>query len=276
LTGIPFEVLISKIPEENQQPDYKSLCYLIKDLPIVYAYSANLLLDQSQGKKYGSGTAIFLPDYSSYGKSKNRFLFKGNLANETAFKSRVNGYRVLHIASHTLLDEKNPSLSCMVMTSPSDSVDDGYLYSYEISQLNLNAQLVVLSGCNTGFGVLRKSEGLISIARSFFYTGVRTVMYTLWPVADDAGAAIISSFYKGLKHHNRPDDALRESKLKFLENADPVKAHPFFWAGYVIVGKTNHVHLSRYGLWPEIILISLIVAMISFFLYRKFANPAAS
>jgi CHAT domain-containing protein len=291
LTQIPFEVLISKKPEDNQPTDYKSLNYLIKEFPIVYAYSANLLLDQNQGKKYGSGTAIFLPDYSTHNRNNNQFrfpvlkgadseasaikklshgrLYKGRLADEATFKARASSYRVLHIASHTLLDEKNPSLSCLVMTVPADSVEDGNLYAYELSQMDLNAQLVVLSGCNTGFGVLRKSEGLISIARSLFYTGVRTVMYTLWPVADEAGATLIINFYKGIKHRQRLDDALRASKLNFLKNADPVKAHPYYWAGYVIVGKTNKVPLREFPAWSKIVLAILLTLTLSTFVYRK-------
>ena len=292
LTQIPFEVLISKKPADNQQPDYKSLNYLIKEFSIVYAYSANLLLDQNLGEKYGSGTAIFLPDYTLYKGNKKQplfpvlkgaaseaaaikklshgRLFKDRQANETNFKARANGYRVLHIASHTLLDDKNPSLSCIVMTATADSAEDGYLYSYELNQMDLNAQLVVLSGCNTGFGILRKSEGLISIARSFFYTGVRTIAYTLWPVADGAGATLISDFYKEVKHHQRLDDALKTSKLKFLEQADPVKAHPFYWAGYVIVGKTDPVPLRKSCLWPGIMLAVLLITLLSVFHYRKF------
>jgi CHAT domain-containing protein len=292
LTQIPFEVLISKKPEDNQPTDYKSLSYLIKEFPVVYAYSANLLLDQNQGKKYGSGTAIFLPDYSTYNGNIKQFrfpvlkgadseasaikklshgrLYKGGLADEATFKARASSYRVLHIASHTLLDEKNPSLSSMVMTAPADSGEDGNLYAYELSQMDLNAQLVVLSGCNTGFGLLRKSEGLISIARSFFYTGVRTVMYTLWPVADEAGATLIVNFYKELKHRQRLDDALRVSKLNFLKNADPVKAHPFYWAGYVIVGKTDKVQLTEFPAWSKIVLAILLTLTLSTFVYRKF------
>jgi CHAT domain-containing protein len=95
-----------------------------------------------------------------------------------------------------MLDEKNPGLSCLVMTTPSDSNEDGNLYSYELMQMKLDAQLVVLSGCNTGYGLLRNCEGLVSLARSFFYTGVRTVALTLWPVADQAGSRLVRTSMK--------------------------------------------------------------------------------
>ncbi len=155
------------------------------------------------------------------------------------------------------------------MTAPDDSAEDGFLHASEISLMNLKAQLVVLSGCNTGFGLLLKSEGLISIARSFFYTGVRSMAYTLWPVADKAGSDLTIRFYKEIRRHKTLDCALRDAKLKFLEDADPLKSHPFYWAGYVIVGKTNSVPLTRFPLWPKIMLASVLAAILAWFIYRK-------
>jgi len=291
LTQLPFEVLINRKPASNSPPDYKTLSYLIREFPIAYAYSANLLIDLNQGRKFGSGAAIFLPDYNSYNGEKDGVrlsllegaaaeasvvkkltwgkLYKGNMADESTFKARASRYRILHIASHSILDAKDPGLSCLVMTAPSDSNEDGNLYSYELSQMELDAQLVVLSGCNTGYGLLRNSEGLISIARSFFYTGVRSVVYTLWPIADQAGSYLISNFYQGLRHRQTLDIAMRKAKLSYLEMTDPVKAHPFYWAGYAIVGKTDPVPLARPYLWVEILSSLVILILLSFLLYRK-------
>jgi CHAT domain-containing protein len=267
LTQIPFEVLISKMPDQDKQTDYKSLSYLIKEFCISYAYSANLMKNQHSDGRVHRKTAIFLPDYKTYKgtghdtlfpelagagreaetikKISHGRLFSGSLADEHTFKERAGNYGVLHIASHTQLDDKNPALSSLIMSAPTDTNDDGRLYAYELMQLNLNAQLVVLSGCNTGFGILRKNEGLISIARSFLYTGVRTITFTLWQVADDAGAELIAGFYKHLEKGEQLNDALRNAKLEFLAGADPVKAHPFYWAGYVVVGKTQSLSLKR-------------------------------
>jgi CHAT domain-containing protein len=199
-------------------------------------------------------------------------IFESNKASEASFKAEAGRFRVLHIASHTVLDSVNPFLSCMVLTAQ-DSVDDGHLYAYEISQLKLNAQLVVLSGCNTGYGILRRSEGLISIARSFFYTGVRTIAYTLWPVADKAGFALSELFYQGVKKDQQMDVAMRNAKLEYLKNADPVKTHPYYWANYIIVGNTDSVPLKKYPLLP-LLLISLpiLLVLLYFIGIRKHQN----
>jgi CHAT domain-containing protein len=290
LTQIPFEVLISSLPAKKS-PNFRSLQYLIKEFPIIYAYSANLLLEKNRDKKFGRGTAIFIPDYGSYQKGAYAEIFyqlKGaeneataikllshgkifcnELASEASFKKYAKGYGILHIASHTMLDDANPMLSCMVMTNTADTADDGKLYTYEISQMKLDAQLVVLSGCNTGFGVLRKSEGLISIARSFFCTGVQTIAYTLWPVADNAGSTLIGRFYKEIKRKKPLDEAMRNAKLDFIESADPVKSHPYYWANYMLLGNTDAINLNQYPGWSKTLLFAVGLSLILFMVYRK-------
>lgn len=293
LTLFPFEILISRAPKPGAVTGYKSLQYLIREFPIAYAFSASLLQDKETKSKKSKGSGIFLPDYSTYdSKSKQEQLpelkgaageaalirkithgrlFDGTLANETSFKSKAGRFRVLHIAAHSFPDSRNPLLSYLLMSAPDDTVNDSKLHAFEIMQMKLSAQLVVLSGCNTGFGVLRKNEGLISLTRSFLYTGVRTVAYTLWPVADASGAKITGSMYEKLSQHYRLDDALKDSKLEFLENADPVTAHPFYWAGYVVAGKADRLVIRKY---PRLVisLASLIILLTTFLLYKRFRN----
>ncbi len=297
LTLFPFEVLISDTPPSTKKPGYKNLQYLIREFPVTYAFSANLLQDQDIKRKKAKGTGVFLPDYSTYsekcmqnqlpelkGAAREASLirkithgkfFGGTLADEHNFKNMSGRFRILHIAAHSFLDDQNPLLSCLVMSAPDDTADDGKLHAFEIMQMKLNAQLVVLSGCNTGYGVLRKNEGLISLTRSFLYTGVRTVAYTLWPVADASGARISSSLFRKLKQLNRLDDALRDSKLEFLEDADPLTAHPFYWAGYVVAGKANPLVIYNYKPWLVFSLISVLTIVIAFLLLKNLRNRAS-
>jgi CHAT domain-containing protein len=144
------------------------------------------------------------------------------------------------------------------------------LHSYELYQLDLDAQLVVLSGCNTGFGLLQKEEGLLSLARSFFYSGVRSVAFTLWPMADKSGALLVKGFYKGIVHGKLLDEALQSAKLEYLADADPAKCHPYYWAGFVILGRTDPVLLHRR--LPSILYILLISVACGtgILAYRKF------
>jgi CHAT domain-containing protein len=287
LTTIPFEVLIERSPEFSTIQSYYSLDYLIKHNPLAYAYTANMLVERERLSGMGGRTAIFLPDYKkmkqtesfsllpgaieeseSIHKKLGGRIYKGHEADETTFMRKAGKYRILHIASHTIVDETNPGLSYLVMSSPKDSQASSKLYSYEIMQMNLKAQLVVLSGCNTGYGILMQSEGLISIARSFFYAGVRTAVYTLWPVADKAGSKLMVTFYQEICKGQDTDVSMQKAKIKYLEEADPLKNHPFYWSGYLLVGKSdpvcNHPHFRLcLGLAAALAIIALILIIYS-------------
>jgi CHAT domain-containing protein len=295
LTLIPFEVLISEDCGKHARLGFEGLPYLIREFPVVYAYSAGLLPKHDQADEYGSGIAVFLPDYRlQHGAGRmtdlkdldgaqaeatlvtrisGGRLFTGKHCGENDFKRRSPYYRILHIASHTRVDEKYPGLSCFVMNSPSDSTEDGLLHAYELRQLQLNAQLVVLSGCSTGFGKLSLNEGLISLARSFFYAGVRTVAFTLWPVADHAGAKLTEKFYRGLKDRQTLDVAMRNAKLDYIRHADPINSHPYYWANYVIAGNADTVPFNKSPVRAGIILIGLVMGVTGYFFCRKFICP---
>ena len=100
---------------------------------------------------------------------------------------------------HTLINDEVPLASKLVFSYNNDTVEDGFLNTYEIYNLDLNAELAVLSACETGIGKLSKGEGIMSLARGFMYAGVPGIVMTLWAVEDIAGAQIITEFYINLK-----------------------------------------------------------------------------
>ena len=292
LNIVPFELLISELPPPGDPENYKSLSYLIKRFPISYGYSGTLLFEESKLHP-GKTAAFFLPDYSN---AKDNYdqkhfvnligtqeevekardliggdLFSGIQSNETSFKLFAGDYKILHIASHTSMDNEIPTLSSLELTPVKDTLNDGVLYSYELYQLQLNTQLIVLSGCNTGMGLLKQGEGLLSLSRSFFYSGARSVAFTLWPQADQTGADIMIGFYRGIKNEERLESALQSAKLNYLSDADPAKSHPYYWGGFLIVGKTDTIILNDYCSKMTIILI-LLCAGVGGLAYRKFIS----
>jgi CHAT domain-containing protein len=184
------------------------------------------------------------------------------MADEGHFKKQSPTFRILHIASHTVTDDKRPDLSCFIMNSSSDGLNDGRLHAFEIKQLKLNAQLAVLSGCNTGYGKLGHSEGFLSLARSFFFTGIRTVAYTLWQASDRSSESIIKEFYSGITNGESFDEALRYAKIRFIEEADPVRAHPYFWAGFIISGKAQRIARENFNAEIIFILVFLLITSV--------------
>ena len=110
----------------------------------------------------------------------------------------------------------------------------------------LNADLAVLSACNTGFGVLRKGEGVMSIARAFTYAGVPATVTSLWSAPDRETSDIMVAFYKNLQKGLSRDAALRQAKLTFLDNASRSKeANPYFWAAFVPIGNMETIDVEK-------------------------------
>jgi len=147
-------------------------------------------------------------------------------------------YRIVHFATHGLINSEQPELSGLVLSlvDENGNLQDGFLRMHEIFNLQLPAELVVLSACQTALGQEIKGEGLIGLTRGFLYAGAESVVASLWQVDDQATAQLMKEFYRGmLKEGLRPAAALRAAQLKMSRNSR--WTHPYFWAGFVIQGE---------------------------------------
>jgi CHAT domain-containing protein len=157
---------------------------------------------------------------------------------EAAVSDRLSQYRIIHFATHALADSERPELSTIVLSlfDQQRHPQDGFLRAHEVYNLNLPADLVVLSGCETGWGKLVKGEGLISLTRAFMYAGAPRVVASLWEVSDEATAELMKRFYKKmLKEGLRPAAALRKAQVEMWRQ--PQWRAPYYWAGFVIQGE---------------------------------------
>ena len=159
---------------------------------------------------------------------------------ETATSPQLSKYRIIHFATHGILDLEHPELSGMALSMVDEKGQprDGYLRLHEIYNLNLPAQLVVLSACQTGVGKHIKGEGLIALTRGFMYAGAKSVVASLWKVDDAATAALMAEFYKQMFTNKlKPAAALREAQLKVSK----VKRwrSPYYWSGFFLQGDWN-------------------------------------
>lgn len=160
---------------------------------------------------------------------------RGREASETAFKNEAPSGTIIHLASHALVDSENPLLSRLVFTKY-DSLNDGALYVHEISNLELNSHLIVLSACSTGKGKAAEGLGTLSLAHSFASAGVPGIIMTKWAIDDRSTSQIMRYFYENLSKGMSKSEALRSSQLKFLESASPEKKHPYYWGAFMFVG----------------------------------------
>jgi CHAT domain-containing protein/Tfp pilus assembly protein PilF len=154
-----------------------------------------------------------------------------------AQKPALADYRVLHFATHAFLDSRHPELSGLVlsMVDRAGRPQDGFLRLNEIYNLKLNADLVVLSGCQTALGQEVRSEGLVGLTRGFMYAGAPRVLASLWDVRDRATAEFMSRFYEPLlRRHLPPEDALRSAQLAMMN--DPRWSQPYYWAAFTMQG----------------------------------------
>jgi len=139
------------------------------------------------------------------------------------------------------------------------------LNTLEISQMELSAQLAVLSACNTGSGVVFRGEGVMSLSRAFALAGCPALTANLWEVPSRETNDITAAFLTLLKSGKSKDEALRTAKLNFLDHAESERRHPFFWAGQVLIGNEEPVRQSRVWVW---VLLGLGLLVISWLGWR--------
>ena len=160
----------------------------------------------------------------------------GAEASEAALKrENLKAYKRLHFATHAVVDEQIPARSGLLL-APGGPQEDGVLQLNEIFNLDLDADLVTLSACQTGLGKLVQGEGVVGLTRAFLYAGAARVAVSLWEVNDLATARLMESFYRRMKAGDRPAEALRQAKLEMLRAEPTAWRHPYFWAPFVLVG----------------------------------------
>jgi CHAT domain-containing protein len=147
-------------------------------------------------------------------------------------------YRIIHFATHGLLNSEYPELSGLVLSLVDEDgkPQDGFLRTHEIFNLEMPADLVVLSACQTALGKEIKGEGLVGLTRAFMYAGAERVVASLWQVDDQATAQLMRHFYRGmLKENLRPVAALRAAQIEMSRSSR--WSSPYYWAGFVIQGE---------------------------------------
>src|SRR5262249_24490697 len=157
---------------------------------------------------------------------------------ETALKPDLGEYRIVHFATHTLLNNEHPELSAVVLSliDRGGKPQDGFLRLYDIYNLRLSSDLGVLSACQTALGGENKGEGLIGLTRGFLYAGAPHVVATLWEIDDRTTAEVMKRFYEGLLGRgDRPGPALRAAQIATWKSKGWVA--PYYWAAFTLQGE---------------------------------------
>lgn len=201
---------------------------------------------------------------------------------ETAMSPEVSRAQIVHFATHGFLDSEHPELSGIVlsMTDRNGAKTNGLMPLPDIYSLDLSADLIVLSACQTALGKESGGEGLVGLTHSFMSAGAKSVVASLWKVDDRATAALMAEFYVGiLKKGMTPAAALRSAQLKIMQQKQ--WSAPYYWAGFVLQGEyTNPIAVDqKRWLRPDLVIlfsVVLVAAAVLSFQARRRRTPRHS
>ena len=255
LTIIPDGIL-GTIPFEGLK-DKGDDSYFIEHYDLSYEYSATLFMEKRNAEKNMNNEVLFVApvDFepetrmvSLAGTEKEvntiMYFFESNdwksttlmraEANEGSLKQLdLESYGILHFATHGLVHESKPELSRIFLGSSQQ--EDGLLYSGEIYNLKINADLVTLSACETGLGKLAKGEGIVGLSRSLLYAGAENLIVSLWQVSDQSTSDLMIRLYQEILEGRKDFSAsLRQAKLSLLKSEN--YQDPYYWAPFILIG----------------------------------------
>ncbi|MCU0473511.1 MAG: CHAT domain-containing protein [Bacteroidales bacterium] len=236
---LPFQALISSRGE-----------YLVQRYNLLYAPSASVFMvcSSRQAKQGSRFMGMALSDFAVEDKTglpgtedevrKILPLFPDNISafgkqsTETFVKKNASGYDFIHFATHGSYNYDQPLYSHLLFPQSDD--DDGRLNVFEVFELNINANLVTLSACETGLGNISQGDELVGLSRAFLFAGSSSVIVSLWAVADYPTSILMTNFYRYLKDHN-----LQEALTLAQRDVIKIYPQPQYWAPFVLIGNGN-------------------------------------
>lgn len=268
LSYIPFDVLLTEAPDKAVR--FQTHPYWLRKHAISYCFSATLLRDMQQ-KQHRQPPTLPIVAYAPFFDGDTTVLAQqfdkdptmrrdlaplpssgkeavgtarlmggkavtGFAATESSFRELAPQARLIHLATHGKAYDKGGDYSFLAFSPIKDSLENELLYARDLYNMTLNADMVVLSACESGLGKLKRGEGVISLARAFAYAGAKSVFTSLWAVNDEKTMELMLLFYKNIKKGMDKSEALQAAKLTFIEKQSHTNAHPFYWAAFIGIG----------------------------------------
>ena len=274
--SLPFNALLTEIPKEKTS--FKDYPYLIDKYSIAYDFSLQSFM-QHKNKKRKEREYSYVgisPNYEvTSSKSEinvlakddssnfDHFVTRGGVVNlpgakksvldissqlenaislidSSGTKKKLNFYLektdIIHLAMHAVIDPENPEFSQFIFSESDETLN---LHAYELFDMNLDTELAMLSACDTGKGEPQSGKSLQSISQAFSFAGAASLTTSFYKIPDSHTALIDNYFITQVNNGVRLDEALRLSNLDYLEKSSEIYAHPFYWAGIALSGKTE-------------------------------------
>lgn len=298
ISSVPFDILLTK--KSSKDDSYKNLPYLIRDLTISYAYSLASIISSIDNSGNGPLTGEMLAiapqyqindsKYKTVEEYRSGFLgplkfnldeveflkqnFSGSFhigakANVESFISQYSNANVIHLATHAKMNETRPDLSFIAFSNVDTDPENFKFYELQLAGMKTDAQLVVLSACETGLGKFEEGEGVSSIAKAFSMSGAKSVISSLWSVNDASTMELMKHFYRKIRNQESPSRALRAAKMLYLEGCEEYISHPYYWAGFVHSGSDNVIKIKEQKSWNVLLLVPFVALLIILGLYQS-------
>ena len=281
LTYLPFEALLKTQPTKIR--DFRTYPYLIKEHNFSYAYSISLQQSLREREVNGVHYGGFAPSFDgsngfasldfnqnavqSAAKQLKGEVNLGKEATKDRFQQVAKNYQLIQLATHAIANTESGDFSYIVFADEMGGYDS--LFVKDVYLLELSADLVMLSACETAVGTFVQGEGIINLARAFFYAGTKSVVTTLWSINEEANERISSRFYSCLKNGESKKSALRESKLQYLHQSEAHYAHPVYWAAFMPIGDMGVVYQkSNLAWWIGSILAMCVLIGMCFYPFK--------
>jgi len=267
LNYLPFEALVRTATrlKDDKSGEKRSGRFLVEDYEISYAPSASCLVRLVKSRvpdtrkmellalvnpRESFRRGVFSENVGNFPRlafvekearmigrnfdEAKRKIFGGRELTEEYFKSLdLNDFKIIHFAAHGMYDDNCWWRSAILLNSKNEENEDGLLQPFDILDLRLSADLVVLSACRSGSGRFEKGIGLMGFTNAFFLSGARSVLSSLWTINDCSTSVFMDKFYDYLRQEKTKAQALRLAKLDMLESK---YSHPRFWAAFTLIG----------------------------------------
>jgi len=290
LVQLPFDILIKN---ESNGP-YQSMDYLLNEH--CFSYATSTLQIGAHGVTDNPYYVGFAPTYAgvdklasvSRGDGKFRNLvnnrseiekvspifrsevYLDSSATKANFLNHIEKADIIHLAMHAFVTEKTYGESFLKFYDDSDMIDSE-LSVREISRLNIQTDLLVLSACNTNVGTTNYGEGILGLAKSFQMAGSSNMIISNWLVDDFSGTNLMTLFFQKLASGTNKSQALVAAKRSYLQDANDVLAHPFYWAGYNYYGAPSQsFSIENKKNWAKYSVIFILFFIIMYYFYKLF------
>lgn len=195
--------------------------------------------------------------------------FFGKNANLETFINNLDNNKVIHVASHAVINEHNPNYSYLAFANTENKKTK--LYQEEIPNYNFSSELVTLSACETGLGEYIKGDGVFSLGRSFLLSGAKSIVSSLWSINDRSTSIVMDNFYQHLASGKDKALSLRLAKIDYMNSVDEEYKHPYYWSSFILIGDTSPIDFKT-GIGTSFVLVSIVIVLLLIYGIIRYIN----